>query len=290
VEAVSGLHFFLMFLAGALLVLTRVEHPIALELQKAGRTLSAPALEYLNSLVRPVRQFSQNSVRFFTVEAEIRTLERELATLRQLLNRASDLELRNHELAKLAKLVRTSPVSAITVEVIAGPKGPFGRTVRIAAGKRDGLRYGQPVFTGDGLLGRIISATERLSQVLVLSDVNSRIPVEVGEARLPALMVGDGTNRPRLVYLPPSSAVHVGDKVVSSGASGEFLRGIHVGKVAVASGVVRVETTAPLVVGPYVTVLKPALPSAGRRTKAAAALSMPSHATSSRQAAREGTP
>jgi len=257
-----------MFVAGALLVLTRVEHPVAIELQKAGRTASAPVLEYMNDLVQPVRRFSRDSVRFFTVEAEIRTLERELASLRQLLDRASDLEIRNRELAKMAKLVRTAPVDAVTVEVIAGPQGPFGRTVRIAAGRHNGLRYGQPVFAGDGLFGRIIATTDRLAQVLVLNEVNSRIPVEVGPRKEPALMVGDNTALPRLIYLRSSGAVKPGDEVHTSGATGVFPRGIRVGRVASARDAIRVETAAKLVTGAYVTVLKYNLPSTAQSQKA----------------------
>lgn len=268
-EAVSALHFILMFLAAALLVLSRIDHPIASGLEKTGRQVFEPVLSALNDLIAPVRRFSSNSARFFTVESEIRALERELTSLRHLLKQASDLERKNLELGKLVNLVRTAPVDAITVEVIGGPQGPFGRTVRIAAGHRDGLRYGQPVFMGEGLFGRIVSVSETLAQVLVLNDENSRIPVEVGRRQEPAVMVGDGTAMPRLLYLRPSSVLVTGDVVTTSGASGEFPRGIRVGTIASTDEHVRVQPASELIAGSYVTVLKYNLPSASQRARAA---------------------
>jgi rod shape-determining protein MreC len=118
------------------------------------------------------------------------------------------------------------------------------------------------VFSGEGLFGRIASVTERTSQVLVLQDINSRIPVEVGTMRRPALLAGDGTEWPRLVYLRAIDIINVGDEVVTSGASGEFPRGLNVGRVKSVGDGVRVRTDARGVAGSYLTVLRYELPSA----------------------------
>lgn len=262
VEVVSGLHFFLMFLAAGLLVLTRVEHPLVLQVQSFGRELVQPVLTEVRVAARPVRRFAHNVMRYFTVESEFRRLERELVSLRQLLERTSDLAKRNEELGQLAKLVRTAPVDAVTVEVIAGARGLFGKSVMIGAGKVDGVRYGQPVFGDGGLFGRIISVEPRTARVLVLNDINSRIPVAVGPGQHPALLVGDNTDRPRLVYASAGDVIREGEEVVTSGASGEFPRGIKVGRVDKSvDDVLRVETAARLLAGTYLTVLRYQLPS-----------------------------
>jgi len=219
------------------------------------------------ALAQPLRNFADNAARYFTVESEFRQLERELASLHQLLEQMSDLAKRNEELGRLVKLVRTAPVSAVTVEVVAGPRGLFTKSVQIGAGKHDGLRYGQPVFSGEGVFGRIVSAREETASVLVLNDINSRIPVEVGKERWPALLVGDNSDWPRLVYLNSAAQVRDGDEVVTSGASGEFPRGIKVGAVATSGDDTRVKTAASLLAGTYLTVLRYELPTVIEQVK-----------------------
>jgi rod shape-determining protein MreC len=274
-EAVSGLHFLLMFVATVLLVLTRVEHPMVVSLQDTARKLSEPLLERISSAVEPIRNLRHNAMRVLSVDNEFRRLERELASVRQLLDRTSKLAQRNKELGELVKLVRSAPVDAVTVEVIAGAQGLFGRTVRVGAGSRDAIRYGQPVFSGKGLFGRIVSVSETTARVLVLNDINSRIPVEIGQAQHPALLVGDNTARPRLIYLNSAATVNAGDRVVTSGASGEFPRGLEVGTVHPDGEVVRVAPAGSLIAGHYLTILKYALPSSVTRLRARTAQKVP---------------
>lgn len=257
----SGLHFLLMFVAAGLLALTRVEHPVVVNLHNIGRDILQPMQSQVRRIATPLRTASQNVARYFTVESELRQLERELASLRQLLKQTSDLAARNEELARLAKLVKTAPVSAVTVEVIAGPRGLFTKSVEIGAGTRDGLGYGQPVFSGKGLFGRIVSVGESTASVLVLNDINSRIPVEIGKGKWPALLVGDHSQHPRLVYLDAGVVMKDGDAVVTSGASGTFPRGIKVGVVVAGAHDMRVKTAASLLAGTYLTVLRYDLPT-----------------------------
>ncbi len=259
-QSVSALHFFLMFLAAGLLILARVEHPASVAIVEAARGFVAPVVAMVSDVARPVRQVVHNAARYLTVESELQRLERELATLQNLLERAATLEARNAELGRLARLVGEAPVDAVTVAVVAGRQGLFSQSVTVGAGRDQGLRYGQPVFSGDGLFGRIVRVGETTAQVLMLSDNNSRIAVEVGEGQKPALVVGDDTARPRLVYLKAGRDVAAGAKVVTSGASGSFPRGILVGHLAVEGDDLRVATLSSLVAGRYLTVMKYEVP------------------------------
>ncbi len=63
----------------------------------------------------------------------------------------------------------------------------------------------------------------------------------------PAVMAGDNSDQPRLLYLPPSVAVKTGDRVITAGAGGVFPPGVPVGVVAaIDSGIVRIEPYAEL--------------------------------------------
>ena len=93
------------------------------------------------------------------------------------------------------------------------------------AGAREGVRKGSPVVTGDGLVGRIAGVGYRSARVLLITDLNSRIPVLVEPTGMRAILAGDNSDRPRLIRLPPGATVSPGERVSTSGRAGAFPAG-----------------------------------------------------------------
>lgn len=153
--------------------------------------------------------------RLLTAQAEARELRTENARLRDLLNFVPDPK-----------------ASFATARVIGDRSGPFSRSILAAAGEEQGVTSGMAALSGQGLVGRVVKVGERSSRVLLLTDINSRIPVLVGEARHRAVLVGDNTARPRILYLHPDLSVARGDYVVTSGDGGAFPVGLPVGWVS----------------------------------------------------------
>ena len=119
--------------------------------------------------------------------------------------------------------------------VVGDQGGAFARSVLVNAGSRDGIAKGQAAVTADGVAGRVTEVGQRSSRVLLLTDINSRIPVLVGAARDRAIMAGDNTGQPRLLYLAAGTETRPGDRVVTSGHGGMFPPGLPVGVVTQAS-------------------------------------------------------
>src|SRR5438132_1078198 len=109
------------------------------------------------------------------------------------------------------------------------------RTVMVNAGAEDGLARGQAAITGEGLVGRLTEVGSRASRILLITDLNSRIPVVIDGSHSSAVLAGDNSDRPRLVYLATPDAVKVGDRVVTSGEGGIFPPGVPVGVVTTVS-------------------------------------------------------
>ncbi len=82
------------------------------------------------------------------------------------------------------------------------------------------------------MVGRVIEVGEWSARVLLITDINARIPVSLESSRMRAVMAGDNSDQPRLLYLPPESPVAVGERVVTSGNGGLFPAGIPIGVVA----------------------------------------------------------
>ena len=146
--------------------------------------------------------------------------------------------------------------SFVTARVIADTGGAFSQSVIVNAGARDGVQKGQAAVTADGLVGRVIDVGSRSARVLLLTDINAKIPVLVDPTRTRAIMAGANQAKPRLTWLPPGAVVSVGDNVVTSGHAGVFPPGLRVGQVsAVGEGGLIIQPYADLSRLEYVRIL-----------------------------------
>ncbi len=159
---------------------------------------------------------------------------------------ARRLESENEELRNLVKFAPQGAVSSVAAQVIADSGGAFLRNVLIDVGRNEGVSRGQPALTGDGLVGRVIELGDRTARILLLTDINSHIPVVVEGTHERAMLNGDNSDQPRLVYFQPKNPVKPGNRVVTSGSGGVFPPDLPVGVVVSVNGVIRVEPYADL--------------------------------------------
>jgi rod shape-determining protein MreC len=76
----------------------------------------------------------------------------------------------------------------------------------------------------------------RAARILLITDLNSRVPVIVEGSRQRAVLAGDNSEHPSLRYLEAGAAIRIGDRIVTSGQGGVFPPGLPVGVVAVFNG------------------------------------------------------
>jgi rod shape-determining protein MreC len=159
-------------------------------------------------------------------------LERDNARLLQWQQVALQLSTDNRQLRGLLKVVPQHPVSYVTARVIADSGGGYVRSVLIDAGAQDGLERGEAAITGEGLVGRLTEVGEQTARVLLVTDLNSRIPVLVEGGHSQAVLAGDNSERPRLIYETGPDHLKVGDRVVTSGEGGVFPPDLPVGVIS----------------------------------------------------------
>ena len=133
---------------------------------------------------------------------EIDRLRAENDQLKQWEWRAKMLERNEAHLRSLLNAVDEPALHYVTGSVIADARGPFLRSALINLGRDNGVRVGYAVIDGDGLIGRVVDAGSSVARVLLLSDLNSRIPVLVGPAGIRALVSGDNAAELKLEFLP----------------------------------------------------------------------------------------
>lgn len=249
--------FVLLLVAVALLALSRIDHPLIRQTRLAIAELVAPALQLVAGPLAPIRETIQNLGTWSSRPAELERLRAEVQALKGWEARAQELERRLADLAALAKVVDEAKTRFATVRVIADANGPFARSVLVGAGKDHGLRDGYPVISADGLVGRVLESGARTARVLLLTDLNSRVPVLVGDGDVRAILIGDNSGRPRLAHLPADFRPAPGDRVVTSGVGGLFPRGLRIGAVVAIDegGASRVDVDARLDELDHVSVL-----------------------------------
>jgi rod shape-determining protein MreC len=137
--------------------------------------------------------------------------------------------------------------SYLTARVVADAGGVYARAVLLSLGPNHGVTKGQVALDEHGLVGRVTEVGNRSARVLLLTDMNSRIPVTLENSRARAILVGNNGARPRLMYWPEGVMPQEGERVVTSAEAGAFPAGLPVGTVHfTASNVPEVETAARL--------------------------------------------
>ena len=159
---------------------------------------------------------------------------------------ALKLSAENQAMRGLLKAVPENGTSYLTARLI-GNSGGYVRTAMVNAGTDQGVARGQAAIAEGGLIGRLTEVGGRAARILLITDLNSRIPVVIPASRTSAVLAGDNSDRPRLVFASEPKAIKIGDRIVTSGDGGVFPPGLPVGVVAaVDQGGARVEPYAEL--------------------------------------------
>lgn len=245
----------LIFLCLALLLLSRLNHSgLNIARQRAAEWMS-PALQAAMVPLEPVRYAGRQLAAQASLTGELRRLKIENEKLSSWEWRARELERKLADLEMLSKVVEEPRLAFVTSRVIADSSGAFVRSVLIDAGTDKSIKSGHPVINGEGLVGRVIEAGPKASRVLLLTDLNSRVPVTIGVSGVRGVLSGDNGPQPRILFLPQDAKISVGDDVATSGTGGLFPRGLRIGKIAGDGDRPRVELRAHLDSLEYLSVL-----------------------------------
>ncbi len=167
----------------------------------------------------------------FTYEENER-LRKELEDLKSKNFQSSFLEAQNNELQNVLDLEKNSPYSVVNAKVILDKNSPFLNSVIINKGSNAGIKLGMPVLNEGYLAGRIVEVNFVSSRILLLNDLNSRIPVVVSPSGTQAILSGVGKREPSLEYLPDNFILGEKESIVfTSGKDGVLFPGIAIGKV-----------------------------------------------------------
>lgn len=194
-------------------------------------SLTAPILKNLTMLGRGLKQIWQGYFYLVGVQQENEVLQQRLQELSQKEIQYQEALLAQERLQRLLEL-RTQLIVPITgARIIGYDPSVWFKGAILDKGEADGVRWGMPVLSAAGVVGRIIESYPHYAKVMLLLDRNSAVDSMVQRNRGRGILEGKGGNLCVLRYIPKSADIQSGDVILASGLGGIFPRGMPLGKV-----------------------------------------------------------
>jgi rod shape-determining protein MreC len=226
----------LVVISAVMIILGKADQVVFQSLRTSVMDSAVPALDVLSRPVVALAAAADRVLGFFAVYRENVRLAEENERLLGWQQVALRLSAENAQLRDLTKLVPEPAISFVTARVIADSGGAYARSVMVDAGRDNGVARGQAAMTGEGLVGRVSEVGTRAARILLITDLNSRVPVVVDDTRQRAILAGDNSARPSLCYVEAGGSIRIGDRIVTSGQGGVFPPGLPVGVVVSVDG------------------------------------------------------
>ncbi len=167
-----------------------------------------------------------------TLLADNQRLFRENLELRARLLTFDALEKENMRLRGLLDSSFKVGANVLISELIHVDLDPYRHHIQINKGSQAGVYPGQPALDAKAVMGQVIQANPWESTVLLITDSEHSLPVQISRTGLRTIAVGTGKiDSLRLPFLPNNSDVQIGDKITTSGLAGQFPAGYPVATV-----------------------------------------------------------
>jgi rod shape-determining protein MreC len=218
-------------LAVVLVLLGKAQNGLFDRARAHATDLMAPVLEKVRVPIAGFERWMGSITEIFSVYEQNLKLKEENARLLQWRNTAIVLQGRVARYQALLHAVPDSRMDAVLARVIGRANRPFLQTMILDAGRAQHAVPGEAVMDARGMIGRVYLSGQHTSWVILLTDLNSRIPVNIAPRNVQAIMTGDNSQMPVLEMVSHTVTLHPGDQVTSSGDGGLLPPGLPIGTV-----------------------------------------------------------
>jgi rod shape-determining protein MreC len=181
---------------------------------------------------KALSSISEEYKRHLKVHTKVLILEDELADFK---SKDVSLKILEFENQKLREQLDDYLVSSeiIYSKIIIDNNSPYLKSFVINKGSRDGVKVGMVVLDQNYLVGKIIEVNFNTSRVLLLSDINSNIPISISPGNLQAIATGTSDDFAKVNYLKKIHLNKISNEsiVYTSGTGGLIKSGIPIGKI-----------------------------------------------------------
>jgi rod shape-determining protein MreC len=218
-------------MAAGLMVADHRQHRLS-AIRDAIATLAYPVQWAVQAPVQAWAAMRESFATKTRVEAENVKLEADNLVLRLKQMRLDSLEQENQRLRAVRESSRRAVQRSLVAEIVRVDLDPFRQRVLVNKGTRAGVFRSQAAIDASGIFGQVTRAGPVSAEIILISDPEHAIPVQVNRTGVRSIALGTGrSGLLSLPYLPQNADVIVGDLLVSSGLGGVYPPGYPVGKV-----------------------------------------------------------
>lgn len=213
------------------ILLSKVDSVVIEAANKAALEVSGPVMqvvEYPSRIIHRIYTFFYDISHIYIENKALREENKQLIMLQ---NKLRALEVENQLLSRLLNYVPPADAGFVSAKIIAESGDNFTHILLVYIGDEQ-VKKGQIVMGEESVIGRIDEVSGHYARVILITDINSKIPVTVERTRARAILSGDNTATPKLIFLRSSADVKEGDVIVTSGVGGMFPTGLPVGFVS----------------------------------------------------------
>jgi len=146
-------------------------------------------------------------------------------------------EITQYENKELKELINDYVYSSdkLLAKIIVDHDSPFLKSIIINKGSKDNIKIGTNIYDQSYLVGRVVEVNYKTSRVLLLSDLNSNVPVTIAPLNVQAIITGTGNNNAEIKYIKDGITEEFSETniVYTSGTGAIFKSGIPIGKVKI---------------------------------------------------------
>ena len=168
----------------------------------------------------------------YLVYEDYRVTKKKLKDL-QLQSKKYEIEFIIQENLRLRKMIDEYIYTSeeLIAKVLIDKKSPFLRSIIVNKGTKDKVELGMAVLNGSYLVGKIVETNYSTSRALLISDLNSKIPVAIEPGNIQSILSGTGKSDGKIQYLQNEGLIEKISIVYTSGSGGLFKSGIPIGKI-----------------------------------------------------------
>ena len=218
----------LIFFSIGLLTLNKINFPLNNYLNIALNELVYRS-SFIVSIPENKFQDLKNRIKdHYNVYSDYLEVKKELITLKSEKYETKFLKVENERLKKtIDDYIYNS--DELIAKVLIDKKSPFLKSIIVNKGSKDNVKLGMAVLDESYLVGKIVEVNYFTARALLISDLNSKIPVGIEPGNIQSILSGTGKQNGKIEYL--ETEVEIDDKsiVYTSGSGGIFKSGIPIG-------------------------------------------------------------
>lgn len=246
----------ILFLTAFLFIMLSRFDSVAIEaLNKVVIKVTGPVMQVVELPARVIHHVWTYFYDISHIYAENQLLRDENKQMMILQNKVRTLEVENQLLSRLLNYVPPAEASFMSAQVVAESGDKFTHLLLIYVGN-EAVKKGQIVMGDESVIGRIDTVSPPYAKVILITDINSKIPVVVERTRVRGILSGNNKDLPQLIFMRSTTDVQEGDIIVTSGVGGMFPAGLPIGFIGSINGnKVEVEPMADLSRVEYVRIV-----------------------------------